>query len=102
MALGRADVHHLYKTRIRPILCEFGPAYNIEQAEHGENIDTRILSEIDGSDYLLADLTYGRPSVYFEADYAAGKQMSVIYTCRADHVEKSESMKFILMSTIER
>ena len=87
MALGHPDVHSLYK-RLRVVLREFGHALNIEEIEPGENIDTRILGEIDRSHYLLADLTYARPSVYFEAGYAAGKQMPVIYTCRADHLKK--------------
>jgi nucleoside 2-deoxyribosyltransferase len=88
MALGRMDVNVLYRKTLRPVLREFGPAFNIEEIHHGENIDTRILKEIDETDYLLADLTYARPSVYFEAGYAAAKQMPVLYTCRADHVRR--------------
>jgi nucleoside 2-deoxyribosyltransferase len=102
MVLGRPDVHALYNHRLKSLLREFGPALNIEEIEHGENIDTRILKEIDASDYLLADLTYERPSVYFEAGYALGKQMPVIYTCRSDHVGGMYSTKFISMSTTER
>jgi hypothetical protein len=57
----------------------------IDELEHFDNIDQRILTEIEKSDFMVADLTYERPSVYFEAGYAERKPMPVIYTCRADH-----------------
>jgi hypothetical protein len=67
----------LRKTRIR--------AFRIDEIEHSENIDERILAEITRSNILLADLTYARPSVYFEAGYAMGKGLRVVFTCRSDH-----------------
>jgi hypothetical protein len=44
---------------------------------------TRI-DEIEKAHFLLADLTYARPSVYFEAGYGQ-RSVSVIYTARVDH-----------------
>src|SRR5262249_24978205 len=35
-------------------------------------------------DFAIADLTYARPSVYFEAGFAQ-REVPVIYTCRGDH-----------------
>src|SRR5580765_8219234 len=56
----------------------------IDRVEHNDNIDQRIIREIEHCDLALADLTFARPSVYFEAGYAERK-VPVIYTCRKDH-----------------
>ncbi|MEW6585731.1 MAG: hypothetical protein AB1442_08990, partial [Nitrospirota bacterium] len=48
-----------------------------------------IISELDESDITIADLTYARPSVYFEAGYSHRK-IPVIYTCRIDHLNNEE------------
>lgn len=57
----------------------------IDRVEHNDNIDARIIEEIERCDLAIADLTFARPSVYFEAGYAAGRPVPVIYTCRKDH-----------------
>ena len=41
------------------------------------------------TDIVIADLTYARPSVYYEAGYAQRK-IPVIYTCRKDHLHNKE------------
>src|SRR5215472_9716952 len=50
--------------------------------EHNDDIDKRIMKEIKACDFAIADLTYARPSVYFEAGFA---QRSVPVTSRKDH-----------------
>jgi hypothetical protein len=57
----------------------------VDRIEHNEDIDDKIIFEIERCDFALADLTYARPSVYFEAGYA-GRTVPVIYTCRRDHL----------------
>jgi hypothetical protein len=42
------------------------------------------------SDIVLADLTYARPSVYYEAGFAE-RFSPVIYTARADHLSRAQS-----------
>jgi nucleoside 2-deoxyribosyltransferase len=56
----------------------------VDRIEHNDDIDKRILAELYSCDLALADLTYARPSVYFEAGFAQRK-VPVIYTCRRDH-----------------
>ncbi len=34
---------------------------------------------------IIADLTYARPSVYFEVGYAHGLGIPLLLTCRKDH-----------------
>lgn len=87
MAIGRPDTDAMYVGRIKRSLRAIGVlAVRIDEIHHGENIDQRILREIDGSDLVLTDLTYERPSAYFEAGYAEKRGVPVIYTCRADHL----------------
>jgi hypothetical protein len=85
-----ADVDALHFKIIKPLLKRhLGiSAIRVDERHHNENIDKRILVEIDGADFVIADLTYERPSVYFEAGYAQGKGIPVVYTCRADHLRK--------------
>lgn len=55
-------------------------------------IDDEIVAEIRKSRFLVADFTHGkegaRGGVYFEAGFAFGLGLPVIYTCRADMVDK--------------
>ncbi len=86
------DADKVFQVHIKPTLKRLSiRAFRIDEIEHSGNIDSRILREIDASDLLLADLTYARPSVYFEAGYAEGKGLNVILTCRKDHLSPASS-----------
>lgn len=61
--------------------------------EHNDDIDDRIIREIRACDFAIADLTYARPSVYFEAGYAQ-REVPVVYTCRRDHFAPKEDDQF--------
>lgn len=55
-------------------------------------IDDEIIAEIRKSRFIVADFTQGddgaRGGVYFEAGFALGLDLRVIYTCRRDMVDK--------------
>ena len=55
-------------------------------------IDDTIIAEIRRSRFLVADFTHGekgiRGSVYYEAGFAHGLGIPVIYSCRQDQIEK--------------
>ena len=57
----------------------------IDDKKHINKIDDEILSEIENARFVVCDLTseekQPRGSVYFEAGYAKGKNIPVIYTC---------------------
>ncbi len=55
--------------------------------EYNEQIDDRIIAEIRRSGLLVADFTGNRGGVYFEAGFALGLGIPVIWTCHADHVD---------------
>jgi hypothetical protein len=84
------DTNVLHFTVLKPLLKRrLGiTAFRIDELHHNENIDIRLLREIDRSQLLIADLTYERPSVYFEAGYALGQKIPVVYTSRSDHLAR--------------
>lgn len=60
----------------------------IDQKEHTTKIDDEIIAEIRRSHFIVADFTHGeegaRGSVYYEAGFAHGLNIPVIFTCRKD------------------
>lgn len=86
MRIGNGLTDRLYNKSIRPAVRECGfTAARIDKIEYKEDVDDRILDEIEHADIVIADLTFARPSVYFEGGYAAGLGKPVIYTARRDH-----------------
>ena len=74
---------------IRPAIMDVG--YNplrIDQKDHLNKIDDQIITEIRRSRFLVADFTQGadgaRGGVYYEAGFAHGLNLPVIFTCRTD------------------
>lgn len=61
----------------------------VDQKEHNDKICDRIIAEIRKSKFLVADFTLHRPGVYFEAGFALGLKIPVIWTCREDELEKT-------------
>ena len=91
MAFGREDTDSLYQNFIHSAIEEAGfIPIRVDILNHNDRIDQRIRKEIEGSVVLVADLTYARPSVYWEAGYGE-RSIPVIYTARRDHFSKKES-----------
>lgn len=63
-------------------------AYRIGVEPHSDRIDTKIMAEIRNSRFLVADVTEQRQGVYFEAGYALGLGLPVIWSCRKDELKK--------------
>jgi len=59
-------------------------AKRIDRVEHNNKIDDEIIAEIRASRFLVADFTLQRGGVYFEAGFALGLSMPVVWTCRKD------------------
>ena len=90
MAFGRPDTDRWYDSTLKPLLIKHGLApRRVDRITHNDNVDQRILKELGKADLVVADLTYARPSVYFEAGHAHGRELPVIYTARWDHLKPS-------------
>ncbi len=55
--------------------------------EHAEKIDDQIFAEIKRSRFIIADFTGQRQNVYYEAGYARGLGLPVIWTCAKDDID---------------
>ena len=68
----------------------FSPV-RIDQKEHINKIDDEIIAEIRRSRFLVADFTHGedgaRGGVYYEAGFAHGLGIPVIFICHEDALE---------------
>ncbi len=64
-------------------------ALRIDLHEHNEKICDSIIAEILKSRFLVADFTGHRGGVYYEAGFAKGIGMDVIWTCKEDEIEKT-------------
>ncbi|HSE58642.1 MAG TPA: hypothetical protein VLA99_08055 [Nitrospiraceae bacterium] len=61
-------------------------ALRMDLKEHNQKICDAIIAEIRKSRFLVADFTGHRGGVYFEAGYALGLGIPVIWTCREDEL----------------
>jgi nucleoside 2-deoxyribosyltransferase len=84
-AFGFDDVDRVYTKLIKPTL---GPLHiavsRVDRVDHNDDIDNKIMELLDEADFCIADLTYARPSVYYEAGYAMARK-PVIFISRKDH-----------------
>ena len=56
----------------------------IDKKPHNNEISSEIAYEIRQARFIVADVTNQRPGVYFEAGYALGRNIPVIWSCRRD------------------
>ena len=63
-------------------------AMRIDMKDFVGDITDKIIAEIRGSRFVVADFTGQRQGVYYESGYARGIGLPVIWTCRKDDMEK--------------
>ena len=74
---------------IKPALDSVGyRPHRVDMDPHLERIDAKIQADIKDSRFLVADVTGQRQGVYFEAGYAMGLGLPVIWTVHCDEIEK--------------
>ena len=79
----------LFTDTIAPALNNAGyTAFRVDRKDHVGKIDDEIAAEIKRSRFIVADFTGHRGGVYFEAGYAMGLGIPVIWTCRKNHMKK--------------
>ncbi|MGI4020865.1 MAG: hypothetical protein ACRYFA_05110 [Janthinobacterium lividum] len=87
-----AEMNLIYSEAIEPAIrtCGFEPyIVNKINVESDKTINDAILAGIKKARFTIADFTYHRGGVYFEAGYALGRGQNVIYTCREDEMNKA-------------
>lgn len=78
-----------WKLGFHPALESSGFApMRIDLVQHNNRIDDVIIAEIRRSGLLVADFTGNRRGVYFEAGFALGLGIPVIWTCRETDIEE--------------
>jgi hypothetical protein len=93
------EVSAAYADGIAPAIRDAGYIpMRIDQKEHSNRIDDEIIAEIRRSRFVVADFTCGvvddggkpvaipRGGVYYEAGFAQGLGIPVIWMCREDHI----------------
>ena len=94
------SVDEAYDKGIEPAIREAGyRPLRIDKKEHNKKIDDEIIFEIRHSQFVVCDFTcefvehadgrtaLPRGGVYYEAGFAQGLGIPVIWTCHADHIK---------------
>lgn len=90
MAFGRNDSDAIYQNSILPVLRRNNvKPVIINRQQSNDDLNIQIIERLKQADFCIADLTYTRPSVYFEAGFAQ-RSIPVIYTVRKDHLNKGQ------------
>ena len=82
----------IWREGIEPAIRDAGyEPVRIDLKQHANKIDDEIIAEIRRSRFIVADFTHGdtgaRGSVYYEAGFAHGLNIPVIFTCRKDMLD---------------
>ena len=86
------SMDEVWNKSIRLAITEAGyEPVRIDQKEHTNKIDDEIIAEIRRARFVVADFTHGeggaRGGVYYEAGFAHGLGIDVIFTCREDKID---------------
>jgi hypothetical protein len=77
------DVKPLWDQVIGPAIQDSGyDPLRIDSKQHNGKIDDEIMASIRGAKFVVADFTGNRGGVYYEAGFAHGLDLPVIFMCR--------------------
>ena len=90
------SMDEVWEKGIRPAITEAGyEPVRVDKQEHVNKIDDEIIAEIRRARFVVADFTHGeggaRGGVYYEAGFAHGRGIDVIFTC---HKDKFDDLHF--------
>ena len=75
----------MWDEAIKPAIHKAGyTPYRVDEEPHSDNIIFKIMAEIKNSRFVVADVTEQNNGVYFEAGYALGLGLPVIWSVRTD------------------
>jgi hypothetical protein len=89
MKFGDELLDNAFKQSISPAITDAGyRPVQMAYLEHNNTIMDEMIACIRKSRFMVADLTYQNQNVYFEAGFAQGLGIPVIFTCHEDSVDK--------------
>jgi nucleoside 2-deoxyribosyltransferase len=79
----------IYHAGIKPAIeeCGYTPV-RVDQEDYNEKIDDFIIAEIKKADFIVADYTQQKHGVYYEAGYAQGYGLPVIWCVNSAELDK--------------
>jgi hypothetical protein len=83
MKFGDAELDNVVEKCFRPAVERTG--FELRKLSDGQpagSIDDQLRAAILGSRFVIADLSHGNNGAYWEAGYAEGLNLPVIYTCK--------------------
>ena len=83
-----SDMQTIYDEAISLAILDAGyKPHRVDQREHNDKIDDEIIAQIKRSRFIVADFTGHRGGVYYEAGFAKGLGLEVVWTCRKNDVD---------------
>ena len=84
------EMEEILKKYIKPAAKEAGgyKAESIDEKDYNGDINDAIIGEIRSSKFVIADFTGNRGGVYYEAGFAYGLNIPVIYSCKKEWFNK--------------
>jgi len=82
------ELNTIFNTHVKKAIEELGFNYiivNQNSTEHNRAISDEIIAKLKSSRIVIADFTNHRNSVYFEAGFAMGMKIPIIWTCQEGH-----------------
>jgi len=82
------DLKPIWQGPIKNAIIKAGyKPHRVDAEPHSDRIDVKIISEIKNSRFVVADVTEQKRGVYFEAGFAQGLGLPVIWCVRKDDLE---------------
>ena len=83
------DLKPIYEGPISRAIKEAGyKPYRVDAEPHSDRIDVKIIAEIKNSRFVVADVTEQKRGVYFEAGYALGLGLPVLWCVNKNDLDK--------------
>jgi nucleoside 2-deoxyribosyltransferase len=78
----------IWKNGIKPAVEKAGyKPHRVDKDPHIDRIDAKIIADIKDSQFVIADVTQQKQGVYFEAGFALGLKLPVIWCIREDDLK---------------
>jgi nucleoside 2-deoxyribosyltransferase len=78
----------VWEDAIKPAINEAGyKACRVDPGQHAEKINAKVVAEIRNSLFVVAEVTEHKRVVYFEAGYAIGRNLPVIWCVQKDDLD---------------